>query len=198
MGIIVQGKGLWRALFTRTQRRVLSLLFGHPDKSYFANEIVRLAAVGTGSVQRELARLADSGLLSVSRIGNQKHYQANPDSPIFPELRSIVLKTFGALDQLRTALDQLGGEIETAFIFGPDVHATAPSGSHLDMLIVAVELRYGDVVNGLTDTENRIGRSIQPLLFTPSDYQKLLTEENEGLLQILAQPRVMLVNPHIT
>ena len=104
MGILTQGKALWNALFTRTQRQLLSLFFAYPDRSYYANEIVRRAGVGTGSVQRELSKLAATGLVTVRRIGNQKHYQANPDSTIFPELRSIVLKTYGVTDQLRRAL----------------------------------------------------------------------------------------------
>jgi predicted nucleotidyltransferase len=84
--------GLSDALFSKTQRRVLGLLFGHPERSFYANEIVRAARAGVGAVQRELEGLAASGLLTVSRIGNQKHYQANRGSPIFGELRSIVAK----------------------------------------------------------------------------------------------------------
>jgi len=84
--------GLSDALFSRTQRRVLGLLFGHPDRSFYANEIVRAARAGVGAVQRELGSLAAAGLVMVSRLGNQKHYQANRGSPIFEELRSIVAK----------------------------------------------------------------------------------------------------------
>jgi len=84
--------GLSDALFSKTQRRVLGLLFGHPERSFYANEIVRAARAGVGAVQRELEGLAASGLVTVSRIGNQKHYQANRGSPIFGELRSIVAK----------------------------------------------------------------------------------------------------------
>jgi len=90
MGTI--GSRLTEALFSKTQRRVLGLLFGHPERSYYANEIVRFAGAGVGAVQRELRGLAAAGLVTVSRIGNQKHYRANPDSPIFEELRSIVAK----------------------------------------------------------------------------------------------------------
>jgi predicted nucleotidyltransferase len=84
--------GLSDALFSKTQRRVLGLLFGHADRSFYANEIVRAARAGVGAVQRELGSLAAAGLVTVSRLGNQKHYQANRGSPIFEELRSIVAK----------------------------------------------------------------------------------------------------------
>lgn len=81
------------ALFTKTQRRVLGLLFGNPDQSYYANEIVRFVGAGTGTVLRELARLSAVHLITVKKIGNQKHYQANHDAPIFDELRLIAQKT---------------------------------------------------------------------------------------------------------
>lgn len=84
---------LSETLFSKTQRGVLGLLFGNPQRSYYANEIVRHARAGIGTVQRELERLAAVGLLNVTRVGNQKHYQANRQSPIFDELVAIVLKT---------------------------------------------------------------------------------------------------------
>jgi len=100
MGVIIPNmgtkeSGLSDALFSKTRRRVLSLLFGHPERSFYANEIVRAARAGVGAVQRELGSLAASGLVTVSRLGNQKHYQANRGSPIFDELSSIVAKVLG-------------------------------------------------------------------------------------------------------
>src|SRR5689334_18780623 len=90
-----RGASLADSLFTGTQQRVLGLLFGQPSRSYYANELIGMAAAGSGAVQRELARLAGSGLITVRPVGNQKHYQANPDSPLFAELCSIAQKTVG-------------------------------------------------------------------------------------------------------
>jgi hypothetical protein len=92
------------ALFTKTQQRVLAVLFGQSQRSFYANEIIGLAGSGSGAVQRELARLEAAALVTVRRIGNQKHYQANHAAPIFEELRGIVLKTFGVAAVLRAAL----------------------------------------------------------------------------------------------
>ncbi len=83
------------ALFTATQQRVLGLLFGEPDRSFYTSELIGRLGAGSGAVQRELKRLAESGLVTVKRIGNQKHYQANPDSPVFEELCGLVRKTVG-------------------------------------------------------------------------------------------------------
>jgi len=92
---VVQHASLSAALFSNTQQRVLGLLFGQPERSFFATELIGLSGGGSGAVQRELKRLDESGLVTVRRIGNQKHYQANPRSPIFPELCGIVQKTVG-------------------------------------------------------------------------------------------------------
>src|SRR3546814_20387398 len=67
------------ALFSGTKQRVLGILYGQPDRSFYANELIGLAVSGSGAVQRELATLASSGLVTVKSVGNQKHYQANPE-----------------------------------------------------------------------------------------------------------------------
>ena len=85
-------------MLTGTQQRVLGLLFGQPARSFYANELIGLAGAGSGAVQRELARLTRSGLLTVRPVGNQKHYQANPDSPLFAELCGIARKALRAPD----------------------------------------------------------------------------------------------------
>jgi hypothetical protein len=192
MGIITQGKSLWNALFTRTQRQVLSLMFGFPERSFYANEVVRLARVGTGSVQRELSRLSEAGLLTINRIGNQKHYQANADSPIFSEIRSIVLKTFGVTDQLRKAINGLPGEITLALIYGSDDQSALEDKSDIKMLLVSDEVEYADVISGFTEIENRIGRTVHPLLLTTGDLRALREEQSQGEPGILQEPRIML------
>src|SRR5204863_358113 len=80
------------------------LLYSQPDRSFHTNEIIRLTRSGTGAVQRELKNLSTAGLITMKAIGNQKHYEANRTSPLYTEVRSIVLKTFGLADILRQAL----------------------------------------------------------------------------------------------
>jgi len=192
MGIITQAKGLWNALFTSTQRQVLSLMFGHPDRSFYANEVVRLAGVGTGSVQRELARLSGVGLLTVHRMGNQKHFQANRQSPIYSELRSIVLKTFGAIDQLRKAIAALPGKVRLALIYGPEVRSVDHDSPDIHLLIVSDDFEYAEVVGDFTELENRIGRTVHPLLLGQKEFDSLVKENDKTILDILHQPGYLL------
>lgn len=126
------------ALFTKTQQRVLAVLFGQSQRSFYANEIIGLAQSGSGAVQRELACLEASGLVTVHRVGNQKHYQANYDAPIFDELRGIVMKTFGVADVLRAALQPLWPLVELAFVYGSLAKGTEHAGSDVDLMVIGL------------------------------------------------------------
>lgn len=181
------------ALFTKTQQRVVGLLFGNPDKSYYANEVVRLAGAGTGAVQRELEKLTAAGLLSVTKIGNQKHYQANRQSPIFEELRGIVSKTFGVADVLRDALTPLQGRIRAAFIYGSVAKGSDTAHSDIDVMVMGENLAYADVFSCLAQTETQIGRAINPAVYSPDELKRKLSDGNDFLLRILEQPKIFLV-----
>ncbi|MHB1198169.1 MAG: winged helix-turn-helix domain-containing protein [Polaromonas sp.] len=101
-----ESPNLASALFPKVRQRVLAVLFGNPGRSFYANEVIALAQSGTGAVQRELAALSEAGLLTVTKQGNQKHYQANAEAPVFAELRGLVLKAMGLADVLRVAATQ--------------------------------------------------------------------------------------------
>ena len=75
---------------------------GQPSRSFFTTELIELT--GSGAVQRELKRLTSSGLVTVTLIGKRKHYQADPVSPVFEELRGLVLKTVTMVQPIRVTL----------------------------------------------------------------------------------------------
>ena len=131
----VQQPGLADALFAKVQQRVLGVLFGNPLRSYYANEVIALARSGTGAVQRELGRLEASGLVTVRRVGNQKHYQANAGSPVFEELRALVLKTVGLADVLRAALAPMAKDIRAAFVYGSVAKRQDTATSDIDLMV---------------------------------------------------------------
>ncbi|MGL6040922.1 MAG: nucleotidyltransferase domain-containing protein, partial [Deefgea sp.] len=137
------------ALFTKSQQRVLAVLFGQPQRSFYANEIITLAGGGSGAVQRELAKLADAGLIKSLRIGNQKHYQANADSPIFAELRSIVVKTFGLTEVLRVALAELDAQIELALVYGSVAKGNEHAASDIDLMVVGELVSHSQLLAAL-------------------------------------------------
>lgn len=185
------------ALFSATQQRVLALLFGQPGRSFYASEIIGLAGGGSGAVQRELARLADSGLLTVTRIGNQKHYRVNPASPVHDELRSIVLKTFGLADVLRAALEPLLPRIHAAFVYGSTAKGTETAGSDIDLMIVGDGLGYADVFPLLEAAGLQLGRAVNPTIYTPAELARRKKTGNAFVTRVLEQPRIWLIgNEH--
>lgn len=181
------------ALFSGTQQRVLGLLFGQPDRSFYATELINLAGVGSGAVQRELARLAQSGLVTVKPVGNQKHYQANPGSPIYEELCSMVRKTVGMAEPLRTALAPLAAQIKVAFVYASVAKQQDTARSDIDLLLVSDTLTYGDTILALQDLSAQLGREVNPNIFTPQDFAKRLREGGAFVSRVMAQPKVWLI-----
>jgi len=183
---------LGNALFTTTQQRVLGYLFGQPMRSFFANELISLTGSGSGAVQRELKRLVESGLVTVRRVGNQKHFQANPDAPIFSELTGIVQKTFGLAVPLREALSSLDDQIQAAFIYGSVAKQTDTVSSDIDLLILSDSLSYADVMVVLDTLEGRLGRQVNPTIYSSKDLARRFQEGNAFVERILAQPKIWL------
>jgi predicted nucleotidyltransferase len=184
---------LANALFPRVRQRVLAVLFGTPDRSFYANEVIALAQSGTGAVQRELAGLSQAGLLTVSKQGNQKHYQANADAPVFAELRGLVVKTIGVADVLRTALQPLAAQIEQAFVYGSVARQQDTANSDVDVMVVSPSLGYGELFGALEAATQTLGRKVNPTLYTPGDIAKRIREDNVFVTRVLIQPTVWLI-----
>jgi predicted nucleotidyltransferase len=181
------------ALFSGTQQRVLGILYGEPERSFYVTEIFQRAAAGRGTVQRELARLADSGLVLVTRIGNQKHYRANQATPIFSELRSIVMKTIGLADPITDALAPLAKKIDLALIYGSVARGEAHARSDVDLLIVARDVALAQVYARLAPAEASIGRPIHVMLLRPAEFRSRRASDNAFLRKTLAGDTIPLI-----
>jgi predicted nucleotidyltransferase len=181
------------ALFSRTQQRVLGILYGNPERSFFATEIFDRVGSGRGTVQRELERLVDSGLALLSPIGNQKHYRANRDAPIFAELRSIILKTSGLAEPLRDALSPLAKKIELALIYGSVARGEAHAGSDVDLLVIARDLTLEQLYSRLVRAEEAVGRTIRPTLLTPAEFTRRRNDRNPFFEKILSGDTIALI-----
>jgi predicted nucleotidyltransferase len=186
-------KGLADALFTTTQQRVLGLLFGRPDRSFYASELIRLAGTGSGAAQRELARLEASGMVVSRRVGHQKHYQANTDAPLFGELRSIVLKTIGLAEPLRAALKPMSQSIRVAFVYGSVAKATDRAASDIDLMILSDSLSYAVVFGALERAATQLGRQVNPTVYTTEEFTKRTRSGNAFVTRVLEQPKIWII-----
>lgn len=181
------------ALFTNTQQRVLALLFGQPERTFIKQELIDRTGSGSGGVQRELARLVESGLVTVTRIGSQKHYQANRDAPIFEELRGIITKTVGLTDPLRAALLPLARQIDRALIYGSVARREDRAQSDIDLLVVANDLTLEDLFARLGAVEKKLGRKINPTLYTPEEFARRRKSGAPFLRKVLAGELITLI-----
>lgn len=181
------------ALFPAVRQRVLAVLFGAPDRSFYANEVIALARSGTGAVQRELASLLRAGLITVREQGNQRHYQANADSPVFAELRGLLLKTVGLADVLRAALAPLAGQLAAAFVYGSVARQQDTTASDVDVLIVSDTVSYAEAFGALEVAARTLGRAINPTLYTRAELARRQAADNAFVVRVLRQPRIWLL-----
>lgn len=186
-------RGLADALFSTTQQRVLGLLFGQPDRSYYASEIIARSGGGSGAVQRELARLESSGLVTTRRVGPQKHYQANPESPVFEELCGLFRKTVGLADPLRAALAPLQNRIAAAFVFGSVAKRVDRADSDIDLMVISDDLSYAEVFGALETVAVELGRMINPTVYSRAEFNQRLRNQNAFVTRVMERPKTWIV-----
>lgn len=181
------------ALFTKVQQRVLAVLYGNVDRQFFGSEIIRLAASGSGAVQRELTRLTRADLVTIRRVGRQKFYQANPGASVFNELRALVLKTSGLADQLRAALAPRAGDIRCAFVFGSVAKHEDTATSDIDLFVISDLIAYAELFALLEPVSAALGRTVNPTLYPTSEFETRRANRNAFVTRMLKQPRIWIV-----
>ena len=170
----------------------MGLLFGQPDRSFYANELISLTGGGSGAIQRELAKLEHSGLITSERRGSQKHYQANAASPLFDELCSIARKTFALIEPLSEALAPLIPQIVAAFVYGSVANREDHAGSDIDLMVISDSLDFATLVAVLYPLEAKLGRPINPNIFDSKEFARK-RQESGFLSRVIEQPKLWLV-----
>lgn len=139
---------------------------------------------------RELEKLHSAGLITATRQGNQVHYQANAENPIYQELIAIVRKTFGIADQLRRELAPFADRIQRAFIYGSIAKGTANTSSDIDLMLIGEDVSYSDVMERMIPLEALLGRTINPTLYTPADWQAKREAGNSFVVRVAGQEKI--------
>jgi len=181
------------ALFTPVQQRVLRLLFAQPDRRFQSAELIRLAKGGVGAVHRQLARLEKAGLVEATRVGNQKHYQARRESPIFAELQGLVAKTVGAVEPLRNSLGEYADSIRAAFVFGSLAKGSDHAESDIDLMVISDVLHYSDLFEALQEAEVRLARPVNPTVMSLTDWRAKRAREDSFAARVAALPKLFVI-----
>lgn len=179
------------ALWPSVRRAVLALMLMNPDQEWHLREIVRRTGTALSATQRELLALTEAGILLRRVESRRSYYRANPDCPIFPDLRQIVLKTIGLADVVREALGQVEG-ILLALIFGSMAKGTADAKSDVDVFIIG-EASFADVSAALLSAQEHLGREVTPTVYTSMEFEERLQGKHHFLTRVLSEPKIMLI-----
>ena len=193
MGTTASTVGLSDALFSKVKQRVLALIFGHPERSFYTSEIVRHVRSGVGAVERELAKLEKSGLVDVKRIGNQKHYRANSNAPVFEELRGLVEKTVGLAEPIKRSFEPYADAIKTAFVYGSVAKQTDTANSDVDLMVIGDDLNYSDLYAAAQQAERTLRRKVNPLFLSQQDWQRKASDTGSVINKISSSPKIFII-----
>jgi len=179
-------------LFGKTRRRVLGLLLGHPDKAFYFRQIVRQTGAAHGAVQRELTTLTRAGLIQRSVQGRQVYFQANRESPIFPELKALFIKTAGVVDVLRESLAPLADRIRVAFVFGSAARGELLANSDIDLFIIG-DVPFDAIATALVPPQERLGRDVNPTVYPPAEFREKVCHGHHFVTSILREPHLYVI-----
>ncbi len=185
-------KSLSRGLFGQTRTAILSLLYGHADESFYLRQLIRETGAGNGAVQREVKQLSDAGLIVRKTVGNLVFYQANRKSPVFPELRGLLLKTAGVRDVLREALAPLKNRIQVAFVYGSIAAQKDRADSDVDLMIVG-DASFEEVISKLSAAGKRLRREINPTIYPAREFRSKLDSGNHFLTSVLQSKKLFVL-----
>lgn len=179
-------------LFGQTRSALLALLYGHADESFYLRQLIRAVGAGHGALQRELKHLVDMGLVLRKTQGNQVLYRANPKSPIFSEIKSLITKTVGVHDAIRSALAPLESEIQIAFVYGSVARQKERADSDVDLMVVGSS-PFSEIVTALGPAQKILGREINPNVFPASEFRSKLAAGNHFLRSVMKEKKLFVL-----
>lgn len=180
------------AILPRTRQGILAATLLQPDKAWYVSELARRMGVPPSSLQRELRDLEDAGILKTHRQGRMAYYQANTDSPVFPELRGLMVKTAGVVDVLADAVAPLARNLRVAFIYGSIAAGHEDTVSDIDLLFIG-NVSPVDLAVPLRKAKELLGRDINPSIYTPAEFAKKRAARDHFLTRVLDKPKLFVL-----
>jgi predicted nucleotidyltransferase len=150
------------------QERLLAELFVFADQPISLSELASRAGTSLGGTHKEVERLETSGLVRSMTVGRNRLIEADPSSPVYHELRGLLLKTLGPEPLLRAALEDLGG-IHESFIYGSWADPTQRSPADIDVLVVG-DPDIGAVYDAASVVEADVGRPVNITVRSPTEW----------------------------
>lgn len=192
MRTFTNNENISSTLFGKTRRLVLSLLYSHPDETFYVGQIAKITGISKGTVYRELKNLTSSGIVKREAVGHQIYYSANKKCPIFNEIKEIVIKTFGVVDVLKIALSPLSDKVKLAFIYGSFAQGYPNNKSDIDLIVIG-RITFSEIIKALASTQERLRRDVNPTVYSLKDFNKKLSEKHHFLTSVIRGKIIFLI-----
>jgi DNA-binding transcriptional ArsR family regulator len=180
------------ALLPKTRQGILAATLVQPDKAWYASELAWRMGVPSSSLQRELRELTDAGILKTHRQGRMAYYQANTASPVYSDLRGLLLKTAGLIDVLDRVLEPIAKGLQYVFVYGSVAAGTEQSDSDIDLLVVG-SASPSELAMPLRHASELLGRHVNPSIYTQVEFEVKRAANDHFLSNILAGPRLNVI-----
>jgi DNA-binding transcriptional ArsR family regulator len=180
------------ALLPKTRQGILAAILMRPERAWYVSELARRMGVPSSSLQRELQDLTDAGILKTHRQGRMVYYQANTGSPLFSDLRGLLLKTAGLADVLAEALKPLAARLRVAFVYGSVASGNEQSDSDVDLMVVG-SVSPAELSVSLRHARDVLGREINPTLYRPGEYDKKIKAKDHFLVSVLHTAKIFVI-----
>lgn len=175
---------------SEVRAEVLRVLFGLRTERMYRAEIIEQTDFAQRSVEEELQKLVDLELLVTTKERHRRYYLANTVHPLYPELRSIVLKTVGLGDVVREELKS--GKIQFAFVFGSIAAQGERADSDLDLMIIG-PVTHRELASPMRALTDRLGREINPHFFTLEEMKGRLAARDHFLRDVMGKPKLFII-----
>jgi predicted nucleotidyltransferase len=179
------------ALFPKTRQGILAATYGQPERWWYLSELAGQLNTTPSSLQRELRSLVASGILRQRRDGKRLYFQAESESPIFPELSGLVAKTLGITEELKRALAKFGGRVACAFLYGSVARRQEHALSDVDLAVIG-QIGLSDLSTPLRALERKFGREFNVTYYSPEEFRRKVEERNHFVTGLLKGEKVFL------
>jgi len=181
------------ALFPRTRQAVLGAMLVRGGKWWYLSDLARHLGSTPSSLQRELARLAASGILLTRKDGNRVYFKADTDNPIYPDLRRLMEKTSGVAEVIRqTVFGGTSRRPAVAFVFGSVARGEDDASSDIDLLVVGRTTMFA-ITPKLRRAEAVLGRPINAIVFPPEEFARKVGADNHFLKNVVSGEKLFVV-----
>ena len=175
---------------SKTRINILKLFIFNPKREYYVREIERLIKTSFDLVRRELIHLETIGLLKSRVSGKQKYYTLNTEHMLFPEFKSMILKTAGIGDIIQSAINNRN-DILIAFIYGSYAKDTENSESDIDLFVIG-DISSTDLQVSVSEVESQTKREINPTVYSSKEFKEKYKAKNHFILSVIKEPKIFL------